>query len=106
MSKYNVYTLRDLSAGEAGPLFIALTDEVAVRSACMMLKDSLYADDYLLVKVAVYDSSSMSITPIDPADSSSYDVIPFSAEFQAFRDKIAAYNRVHQSSLFDLKEGA
>ena len=42
MSKFNVYTLYDVKADGAGPPFVALTDEVAVRSICLTLKDTLY----------------------------------------------------------------
>lgn len=50
----SVYTIFDEVAEEAGPLFTAKNDAVAVRSAKLALKDA-QASDYTLYKLGQYD---------------------------------------------------
>ena len=43
-SKFNIYTIYDKKAEEAGPPFIAVNDSVAVRNVCLTLSDQLYPE--------------------------------------------------------------
>lgn len=50
-----VFTIYDKVAEEAGPLFTAINDGVAIRQTCMLLKDSICPEDYQLLCVATID---------------------------------------------------
>ena len=95
MSKFNVYTLYDIKAEEAGPPFVALTDEVAVRNICLTLKDTLYPEDYKLMHIGIYDSHTMSL-----CECGVYREIDFSLDFKAFQRRLADYNMTMNGQLF------
>ena len=65
--KKNVYTIYDRLAQEAGPLFYAQNDAVAIRQACTLLKGSAYYADYQLLHIAEFESSSGQLEIIAPA---------------------------------------
>ena len=58
-----LYTIRDLVAGEAGPLINAVNDGVAVRQCCQLLHSVSVVDvnDYSLICLGVYDTVEMTI---------------------------------------------
>jgi len=60
---YNVYTVKDLLAEEAGPPFIAVNDKVALRQYQSMGIPESLKDQYELIKIGYYDSIDLSITP-------------------------------------------
>ena len=51
MSKVKLYVIRDLVAGECGPVFCAINDGVAVRQSCILMHDVIYINDYALVRI-------------------------------------------------------
>lgn len=55
MSKLNVYVIYDKVAEEAGPLFEAPNDAVAVRSATATIKTAYDPSDYQLLCVGEVD---------------------------------------------------
>ena len=94
-SKYGMYTLYDIKAEEAGPLFIAKTDEVAVRSVCLTLNESLYPEDFRLVHLGEYDSCKMSVCSCGQTRD-----IDFLCSLRVFREKLAEYNKTKVRPLF------
>lgn len=60
---YNVYAVQDKLAGEAGPPFIAVNDQVALRQYKSMGIPGQLKNEYSLVKIGYYDSVKMSIIP-------------------------------------------
>nr|QJB19324.1 MAG: nonstructural protein [Microvirus sp.] len=61
MSKVKLYVIRDLVAGECGPVFCAVNDGVAIRQSCILMHDVIDINDYVLVRVGTFDSESMEI---------------------------------------------
>lgn len=63
MAKMNYYTIYDLVAQEAGPVFQAKNDEVAYRSYNNILKDLSEAskDDFKLICLLSLDTSTLDI---------------------------------------------
>ena len=99
-SKFNIYTIYDKKAEEAGPPFVAVNDSVAVRNVCLTLSDQLYPEDYELVQIGEYDSKAMSVCSCGV-----YREIPFLTAFHDFKEKINAYNRMKQMSLLNTTIG-
>ena len=99
-NKFNIYTIYDKKAEEAGPLFIAVNDSVAVRNVCLTLSDQLYPEDYELVQIGEYDSKSMSV-----CSCGQYREMPFLTAFHDFKEKINAHNRMKQMSLLNTTIG-
>jgi len=60
---YNVYTVKDNLAEEAGPPFIAVNDKVAIRQYKNMGIPESLKKDYQLLKIGYFDSVDVSITP-------------------------------------------
>lgn len=60
---YNVYTIKDELAGEAGPPFIAVNDKVAMRNFNKMGIPEALIKEYTLLKIGYFDSIDISITP-------------------------------------------
>jgi len=56
--KMGVYVIYDRIAEEAGPLFTAKSDDVAIRNYRISLKD-VNADEYRLYAVGEYDSEKV-----------------------------------------------
>lgn len=63
MSKVKLYVVRDLVAGECGPVFSAVNDGVAVRQSCQLLHTVIDVNDYALIRVGTIDTDSMEIIP-------------------------------------------
>ena len=59
--KFNLYTIFDRIAEESGDIFQAVNHEVARRAVFLALKDVISIDDYDLVCVGHYDTSTMLI---------------------------------------------
>lgn len=97
---YGMYTLYDIKAGEAGPLFIAKTDEVAVRSVCLSLNETIYPEDYRLVYLGEYDSVKMSVCSCGQTRE-----VDFLYSLRVFREKLAEYNKTKTPPLFPEVEG-
>ena len=64
--KFNLYTVNDVVAEEAGPVFCAKNSGVAFRNFSAMLKDVATPDEYELFHVGEYDSDSMEVTAMIP----------------------------------------
>lgn len=92
---FGMYALYDIKAGEAGPLFIAKTDEVAVRSVCHMLNETIYPEDYRLVHLGEYDAVKMSVCSCGQTRE-----IDFLYSLRVFREKVAEYNKTKAQPLF------
>jgi len=60
---YNVYTVKDKLAEEAGPPFIAVNDKVAMRQFRQMGIPQSLQNEYELLKIGYFDSIDISITP-------------------------------------------
>lgn len=63
----NLYTVYDVVAEEAGPLFNAKNDNIAIRKVCNMLKEMAIEefDDYELILVGVYDTEKPQIILVE-----------------------------------------
>ena len=59
MAEIKLYSIRDLVAGECGPIFTAKNDAVAVRQVCMIMHDVADIDDYALYCVGTFDPEEM-----------------------------------------------
>lgn len=62
---YRIYTVYDVVADEAGPLFNAKNDGVAMRQFLDLLNKVVTKDDYRLYCLGEYDSVDMCINPVD-----------------------------------------
>lgn len=60
---YNVYTVYDKTAEEAGPPFTAVNNSVAKRQYKQMGIPEALKDEYSLHLIGFYDSKEMTITP-------------------------------------------
>ena len=59
MAEVKLYSIRDLVAGECGPIFTAKNDGVAIRQVCMMMHDVVDVADYALYCVGTFDTEEM-----------------------------------------------
>lgn len=59
------YVLYDVLVEEAGPIFDAVSDEIAVRSTVLALADCAYVRDIKLVHVANIDSCTMKVELVE-----------------------------------------
>lgn len=64
--KFNLYTVNDVVAEEAGPVFVAKNSGVAFRNFSGMLKDVTNQSEYELFHVGEYDSDTMQVTGMIP----------------------------------------
>jgi len=55
----NIYTIKDLVAGEVGPLFSAVNDKVAVRQVCVLLHDVIDVADFSLLCLGTFDTETL-----------------------------------------------
>lgn len=60
---YNVYTVYDKTAEEAGPPFVAVNNGVAIREYRNMGIPEALKDEYSLHLIGYYDSKKMDIVP-------------------------------------------
>ena len=63
MSIAKLYVVRDLVAGEAGPVFTAKNDGIAIRQTCQLLHGCIDVNDYALYQVGTIDTEEMEIQP-------------------------------------------
>lgn len=63
MSTVNIYVIYDKLAEEAGPLFIAVNDEVAKRQYEQTMQHVTTKADYLLYRIGFYDNVNMEVVP-------------------------------------------
>ena len=59
MAEVKLYSIRDLVAGECGPIFTAKNDGVAIRQVCNMMHDVLDIAEYALYCVGTFDTEEM-----------------------------------------------
>lgn len=59
----NIYTVYDKVAEEAGPLFQAVNDGIALRNYRNMQIPESLKNDYSLHRIGTYDTVSMEIVP-------------------------------------------
>lgn len=72
-----IFTIYDKVAQEAGPLFQAKNLYVAMRYVKEMIKDNkIDLNEYDLVRLATFDSESMSITVLPKADAVELSNVP------------------------------
>jgi len=83
MPKVGLYTIYDRIAQEAGPVFNAKNDQVAVRNAVALLKSvsDTQIDDYLLYRVGTFD------TDINHIDDCEKKIIDYEFQFLVDSDK-------------------
>lgn len=60
---YNIYVVNDKMAEEAGPPFVAVNDNVALRHYRNLGIPELVKNDYELLCIGTYDSKGMFVTP-------------------------------------------
>lgn len=63
--KVGLYCIYDKIAQESGPVFQAKNDDVAVRATCSLLSDTVSIDDYILYRIAGFDSDNHIIDDCD-----------------------------------------
>jgi len=63
--KQGIYTIFDSPAGQAGPPFLAVNDDIAIRKTAILLKDQLFVTDFRLYKIGEYDSETATISAED-----------------------------------------
>jgi hypothetical protein len=64
---FQLYCIKDIVANEAGPIFQAKNDGVAIRNyVAMCMENHLSADEFILYRVGQYDPETMSIRVSDP----------------------------------------
>ena len=63
MAIAKLYVVRDLVAGEAGPVFTAKNDGIAIRQTCQLLHGCIDVNDYALYQVGTIDTEEMEIQP-------------------------------------------
>ena len=63
---YNVYTVYDKVAEEAGPPFTAVNDNIARRMFANMNIPQALKSDYQLVRIGFYDSKDMQLAVDEP----------------------------------------
>ena len=63
MAIAKLYVVRDLVAGEAGPVFTAKNDGIAIRQTCQLLHGCIDVNDYALYQVGTIDTEEMEILP-------------------------------------------
>ena len=81
-----LYTIRDLVAGECGPMFTAKNDGVAIRQACMLMSEpSLDINDYSLYCVGTFDTESMEFRDKTPHE------IDIVIPFKAFQERLETF---------------
>lgn len=61
-----LYVIRDLVAGESGPVFTAKNDGLAVRQACQLMLDVVDISDYALYRIADFDTETMELSDKTP----------------------------------------
>ena len=66
MAEVKLYSIRDLVAGECGPIFTAKNDGVAIRQVCMMMHDVVDVNDYALYCVGTFDVEEMVLVDKTP----------------------------------------
>lgn len=59
----NIYTVYDKVAEEAGPLFQAVNDGIALRNYRNMQIPESLKNDYSLYRIGTYDTVTMEIVP-------------------------------------------
>ena len=62
MAEVKLYCIRDLVAGECGPIFTAKNDGVAIRQVCSMMHDVVDVAEYALYCVGTFDTEEMVLT--------------------------------------------
>lgn len=68
VSTRKCYVLYDDLAQDAGPIFDAASDEIAVRSTVLAIADCEYVKDIRLVHVCNINSVTMQCEPVEPRD--------------------------------------
>ena len=66
MAELRLYSIRDLVAGECGPIFTAKNDGVAIRQVCNMMHDVVDVEDYALYCVGTFDTDEMVLVDKTP----------------------------------------
>ena len=66
MAELKLYSIRDLVAGECGPIFTAKNDGVAIRQVCMMMHDVVDVEDYALYCVGTFDTEEIVLVDKTP----------------------------------------
>lgn len=64
--KFRMYTLLDSVAEDAGPVFLAVNDGVAIRNVRQMLREAGSPEDYRLFYLGDYSSEDMLIEVCTP----------------------------------------
>lgn len=66
MAEVKLYSIRDLVAGECGPIFTSKNDGVAIRQVCNMMHDVVDVNDYALYCVGTFDTEEMVLVDKTP----------------------------------------
>ena len=66
MAEVKLYSIRDLVAGECGPIFTAKNDGVAIRKVCDMMHNVVDVEDYALYCVGTFEIEEMVLVDKTP----------------------------------------
>lgn len=72
--KYGLYTVKDIVAQDAGPVFCAVNDGVAIRQFKVLVKDSGAPDDYELYSLGAYDSETLELQGLPGIEACKIDI--------------------------------
>lgn len=78
-----LYTIYDKTAERSGPLFQAVNDGVAIRNTVLILKDTLFPEDYVLYRIGIYDTALPSVT-LEPTPV----VVDYIISFYDYQEKL------------------
>lgn len=92
--KQCLYTIYDKVAEQAGPLFCAINDGVAIRSTINVLKEVIDIDEYALYKVGTFEPHSMQTGFLLPEE------IDFKLQLKMQQHKITAVRMSDDSPEF------
>ena len=77
-----LYTIRDLVAGECGPIFVSKNDGLAVRQSCQLLAGVNDVAEYSLYCVGTFDTENMEMVEKVPHE------IEFHLPYKAYMERL------------------
>lgn len=77
-----LYTIRDLVAGECGPIFVAKNEALAVRQSCQLLAGVNNVVEYSLYCVGTFDTETMEMVDKVPHE------IEFHLPYKAYMERL------------------
>lgn len=81
-----LYVIRDMVAGESGPVFTAKNDGLAIRQACQLMTGVIDISDYALYSIGMFDTESMELSDKVPYE------IDFTIIYKSYCEKLETHN--------------